>query len=73
MLLEMVQHDLPTSLQPCYNAILYGNFLLQETVARRRFATLLSGFGLGYVREYFPSALTLSTLHLILRSKSQHI
>ena len=46
---------------------------LFETVARRRSAALLSGFGLGHVREYAPSALTLSALHLILRSKSQHI
>ena len=37
-----------------------------ETVARRRSAALLSGFGLGHVREYAPSALTLSALHLIL-------
>ena len=46
---------------------------LGETVARRRSAALLSGFGLGHVHEYAPSALTLSALHLILRSKSQHI
>ena len=44
-----------------------------ETVARRRSAALLSGFGLGHVREYAPSALSLSVLHLILRSKSQRI
>ena len=44
-----------------------------ETVARRRSATLLSGFGLGHVREYAPSTLTLSALHLILRAKSLHI
>ncbi len=44
-----------------------------ETVARRRSAALLSEFGLSHVREYAPSALILSALHLILRSKSQHI
>ncbi len=30
-----------------------------ETIARRRSAALLSGFGLGHVREYAPSTLTL--------------
>ena len=45
----------------------------EETVARRRSAALLSGFGLGHVREYAPSTLTLSALHLILRAKSLHI
>ena len=50
-----------------------STFLYIEPIARRRSAALLSGFGLGHVREYAPSALTLSALHLILRSKSQHI
>ena len=44
-----------------------------ETVARRRSAALLSEFGLGHVREYAPFDLILSALHLILRTKSQHI
>ena len=44
-----------------------------ETVARRRYAALLSEFGLGHVREYAPFGLILSALHLILRAKSQHI
>ena len=52
---------------------IYETELFDETVARRRSAALLSGFGLGHVREYAPSALTLSALHLILRSKSQRI
>ena len=34
---------------------------------------LLSGFGLGHVRKYAPSTLTLSALYLILRAKSQII
>ena len=34
---------------------------------------LLSGFGLGHVRKYAPSTLTLSALLLILRAKSQII
>ena len=46
---------------------------LIETVARRRSATLLSEFGLGHVREYAPFGLILIALHLILRTKSQHI
>ena len=53
--------------------IIWGVCNLLETVARRRSATLLSGFGLGHVREYAPSTLTLSALHLILRAKSLHI
>ena len=44
-----------------------------ETVARRRYAALLSEFGLGHVREYATFGLILSALHLILRAKSQHI
>ena len=38
-----------------------------------RHIMLLSEFGFGHVREYAPFSLTLSALHIILRSKSQHI
>ena len=38
-----------------------------------RHIMLLSEFGFGHVREYAPFSLILSVLHLILRSKSQHI
>ncbi len=41
---------------------------MYETVARRRYAALLSEFGLGHVREYAPFGLTLSALHIILRA-----
>lgn len=44
-----------------------------ETIARRRSGALLSEFGLGHVREYAPIDLILSVLHLIFRTKSQHI
>ena len=59
--------------------------LFNETIARRRSATLLSEFGFGHVHEYAPFgpggalvpcvhlALILSALHLILRAKSLHI
>ena len=45
-------------------------YLVDETVARRRSASLLSEFDLGHVREYVPFGLILSALHLILRAKS---
>ena len=56
-----------------YRLFLQPHLITNETVARKRSASLLSEFGLGHVREYAPFALILSALHLILRAKSQHI
>ena len=49
------------------------NLCVEETVARRRTAVLLSGFGFGHVRRYAPFTLILIVLHFILREKSRHI